>query len=277
MTGAQVRAFEDVVGASGVTPPVGALEALADVTALRKRADGRHDVPNSIRGPLLYALVAARRPRVVLEFGTGRGYGALSAAAAMVDLGIDGTVFTIDVVGPDDQFDWTLRDKSGARTTRRSRRQVWAEHVSSAWIGKVVELTGRTIDVVSRWEHDGWPSVDLAFVDGGHDLRTARFDLAAAVRLASSHAGILVDDYAVRPGFGVVEAVRELFKGRAPITLIPTEWGELRGAFMGMAWIEFGPDQLPDLRATAARVTAATSVGTSPLDQLRRLRRRRIL
>jgi len=54
---------------------------LAMITALRQAQDGTYYIRNWWRGPLLYALLSHYRPHNVLEFGTGRGYGALSMAS----------------------------------------------------------------------------------------------------------------------------------------------------------------------------------------------------
>lgn len=232
-------------------PPLDTFRPLADLTALRRAADGTYYESNYERGRLLYALVAARRPSNILEFGTGRGFGALSMARALVELGLPGRVLTVDLVPPTRRSEWAFRIDGMPRTKTWSRAAFWEAHVPLAWRERVVSLTGRSRDVVRRWTVRGLPSIELAFVDGGHDFDTAVHDLSAACRLAGDRLGILADDYVVRPGFGVVAAVQDLLGGRVPVDVIRTSWGAVGAAGDGMAWIDLdgSPADLERLRA----------------------------
>jgi methyltransferase family protein len=236
------------------TPGPDAFERIADLTALRMDPQGRPYVPNPSRGSVLYALVAARRPSVVLEFGTGRGYGALSMAWAMADHGIDGMIWTIDLVPHGQAFDWILRDERGPRVERTSRERLWGERFPRAWLARITPLTGRSREIMRKWDA-ARGGIELAFVDGGHDLATARHDILAACLLAGPRFGLLADDYIERPGYGVVAAFRELFGDPPPITLLQTAWGEMAAEGAGMAWltIDDRPDELTRLRTLGAR------------------------
>ncbi len=140
---------------------------------------------------------------------------------------------------PDRPFEWVLRDAAGPRTERWSRRDFWARHFPATLTERIVSLSGRSDRVVREWSRNGLPAVGLAFVDGGHDYRTARHDLLAAAHLGDDALGILVDDVVDRPGFGVHRAVRELFAGRVPVTMLETDWGHFRSSGeSGMAWID---------------------------------------
>ena len=63
---------------------------LGDFTSLWQNESGNFFRLNYERGPLLYALIAKFKPKNVLEFGTGGGYGTLCMAWAMSDYNIDG-------------------------------------------------------------------------------------------------------------------------------------------------------------------------------------------
>lgn len=218
-------------------PPRASFEELADLTALRLAADGSYYASNYARGWLLYALVAARRPANVLEFGTGRGYGALCMARALVEHGLPGRVFTIDLVPHDREFPWAFRDETGARTERWSRRAFWERTFAPEWLERIVPVAGTTRAVMRAAGRHGIDGVELAFVDAGHDYAAARHDLLAAFGVSGPRFALLADDCADRPGYGVARAVRELFAGRFPVVLLPTEWdrGRVSGA---MAWID---------------------------------------
>ena len=216
---------------------------VADLTALRRSVRGDIYESNYARGPLLYALVAARRPLATLEFGTGRGYGALCMSWAMADLGLEGAVSTIDVVAQGEPLDWLYRDERGVHQERTSREAFWRSRFPADWVDRIVPLRGRSVDAVARLRSGA--SFDLAFVDGGHDHATARHDLLAAGGLGSDRLGILIDDYVRRPGFGVVQAMAELVP-EAPVTIITTSWGEIDGGGAGgMAWLDLS--QLPSV------------------------------
>lgn len=224
---------------------------MADLTALRRDAQGRFYESNYARGRVLYALVAARRPSAILEFGTGRGYGALCMAWAMADHDIPGRIWTIDLVGHRTPFEWTLRDSGGPRVERWSRQALWSRCFPAEWIRRVLPLEGRSERVMARWADQGRPAVDLAFVDGGHDLETARHDLLAAIGVGSDRLGLLADDYLERPGIGVVSAFRELFGDPVPVAVVHTTWGDLDGGpEAGMAFLDLGsrPQDLARLR-----------------------------
>ena len=225
---------------------------IADLTAIRRDATGRFYESNYARGPILYGIIAARRPRAVLELGTGRGYGALSMAWAMADNAIDGRVYTVDVVPHDRPFQWALRDARGVRVELRSRADLWRSEFRPAWTDRIVPLEGRSDQVMRAWRAKGLPEIDLAFVDGGHDRATASHDLLAACALSAERSALLADDYATRTGFGVVEAFRELVGRGAPLTVIYASWGELPARpDEGMAWLaleDLAPEERSRLR-----------------------------
>lgn len=217
---------------------------LADLTALRRAPDGSYYASNYLRGRLLHAVVAARRPSALIEFGTGRGYGCLSMARALVDRGIDGRVYTIDVVPDDVPLEWAFRDGAGPRTERWSRAAFWERHIPAAWRERVTSLCGRSTSVVQIWSRLELPRVEFAFVDGGHDRATARHDILAALHLSADRLGLLIDDVADRPGFGVAAAVRELLSQAATVTMVPTDWGPAaRWPGAGMAWLALDGDR----------------------------------
>ncbi|MBI3522153.1 MAG: class I SAM-dependent methyltransferase, partial [Chloroflexi bacterium] len=170
----------ELIDSLGVSVPADQeFDRVADLTALRRDATGGVYRSNDARGPLLYALVAARRPQRVLEFGTGRGYGALCMAWAMAVHGISGTISTIDLVPQRRSFDWLYRDERGVHEEPSSRESFWRSRFPRAWLERIVPLEGRSASVVERLRRDE-TGFDLAFVDGGHDRATAGHDLLAA-------------------------------------------------------------------------------------------------
>ncbi len=190
-------------------PPFESFCCVGDLTALRQDSNGRYYRSNYQRGSLLYSLVASCRPRVVLEFGTGRGYGALCMARALVDNAIDGHIFTIDVNGYGEKQLWWLDSGDGPRTTELSLKQVWETQIDPEWVQRITCLTGTSVSVMETWEKLALPPVDFAFVDGGHRYEAVRHDFFSFLDVAAPQFQALFDDYADRPGYGVQRLIDE--------------------------------------------------------------------
>ena len=94
---------------------------------------------------------------------------------------------------------------------------------------------------MSRWRG---PRVELAFIDGGHGYNAVRHDFYSVLDVAADRFGILFDDYAPRPGFGVQRLVDEEMAPHFEAELIYTDrrWpgGEratLKDPEYGMVWV----------------------------------------
>jgi hypothetical protein len=249
---------KDKVAELGVVlPPMDEFWRLGDLTALRQDEHGRFYRANYERGILLYALVAKYKPQSVLEFGTGRGYGCLCMAWTMVDHNIPGFIYTIDMTPPDEQFEWAIDWGSGPRVERLARNQVWPKAAPRTWLERIHVLTGFSGEVMRRWHG---PPIELAFIDGGHSYDVVRHDFYSVLEVAAEHFGILFDDYAPIPGYGVQRLVDEEVAPYFEAELIYTDrrWpGGERAALQepeyGMVWIHSErPRQPLDLYAPDA-------------------------
>jgi hypothetical protein len=190
-------------------PALDTFHKMGDITALRHDADTGFYRSNYERGPLPYAIVAAHRPKVVLEFGTGRGYGSLCMARAFVDHDIDGQIYTVDSRTYTEKHPWPLDTGTGARIESLSWADVWPEHFPQEWLDRLQLQNGLSTDIMDNWRSSGLPYPDLAFIDGGHDYLTVQFDYYSTLRVANPSLRILFDDYAGKPGFGVQKLVDE--------------------------------------------------------------------
>lgn len=180
---------------------------LAGITALRQAQDGTYYVRNWWRGPLLYALVSHHRPRSVLEFGTGRGYGALSMAKASLERGFECRVWTIDHIPLTTRQLWPIDEGNGPTTKSLALDEVWEQSVSARMRERISCLTGDSYSVMREWKRLGRPNIDFFFIDGGHDYRTVKHDFIAGLRVANSEAAFLFDDYGKRKGYGVKKLI----------------------------------------------------------------------
>ena len=188
-------------------PPTEEFWELGDLTALRNGKDGRFYRSNYERGLLLYALVTKFRPKVVLEFGTGRGYGALCMARAMAENSIDGDIYTINLRRFDERLEWAIDEGDGPRVDNLSLKDVWAKHMPLDWTSRIHHMCGSSTEIMGRWKRSGLPSPDLAFIDGGHDYLTVKHDFYSMLDVAAPAHRILFDDYALRLDFGVCKLI----------------------------------------------------------------------
>jgi len=235
-----VEPFVESLGVS--IPPVERFWKLGDLTALRQDNTGRSYRANYERGILLYALIAKYRPQTVLEFGTGRGYGCLCMAWSMEDYGIPGRIFTIDMTPAHERFSWPIDwdDGTGPRVETLARNDVWRKTAPASWLGHVNVLTGFSGQVMSAHQ---LPKIDLAFIDGGHGYEAVRHDFYSVLNVAADRFGILFDDYAPMPGFGIQKLIDNEVAPHFDATLIYTDrrWfgGErtmLTDPEYGMVW-----------------------------------------
>lgn len=180
---------------------------LAKITALRQAQDGTYYVRNWWRGPLLYALVSHYRPRNVLEFGTGRGYGALSMAKASIERGFECKIWTIDHIPPTTRQRWDIDEGNGPATKSLTLDEVWEKSVSAGMGEPISRLTGDSCSVMREWKRCGRPDIDFFFIDGGHDYKTVKHDFIAALRVANSGAAFLFDDYGKRKRYGIKKLI----------------------------------------------------------------------
>lgn len=182
---------------------------LGHLTALKCSRDGVFYVGNWWRGPLLYALVAHHKPCTILEFGTGRGYGALAMAKAAVDAGLDTTVWTIDRVPPTTAQPWPIDEGDGPRLATLSVREVWERHIPEEVRARVKPLIGDSYDAMRQWSQERREGVDFFFIDGGHDYWTVKHDFLASLQVANRGAVFVFDDYGNRPCYGVKKLLIE--------------------------------------------------------------------
>jgi hypothetical protein len=188
-------------------PPVNEFWTIGGLTALRSSADGRFYRSNYERGLLLYTMVAKYQPSVTLEFGTGRGFGALCMARAMVDNDIDGKIYTINLHRFDERLEWAINEGNGSSVESLSIQEVWAKHVPVEWATRIHHICGNSVDIMAKWRSSGFPDPDLAFIDGGHDYRTVKHDYYSMLAIAVPSKRILFDCYAVKLDFGVCKLI----------------------------------------------------------------------
>jgi len=171
------------------------------VTGLRE-SKGVFTTPNFERGLVLDRLCEILRPASVLELGTGRGLGALTAASAGDAYGYKTAVTTIDSIPTTKQQRYAIEEHGVRRVDQLSVDEVWEKHVPQEVRQRVTFLTGPTTKVLPRLSASG-RRFDVVFIDAGHDLFDVIHDLAYSSVLVSDSGVILMDDFAPRESFGL--------------------------------------------------------------------------
>lgn len=194
------------------------------LTGLRFDADGSYRLANFERGLLLDRIVELRRPRRVLELGTGRGLGAFALAAASRAYGVDLEITTADVIPLSKQQDYPL-ELNGQRERRRaSCEEIWSKHLDPDLRKHITPLTGPSARTLPQLLKSG-RQFDFIFIDAGHDIPSVAHDLAYAAALLAPGGTILMDDFAPLEEFGLgtcvaVSHARHLF---SHVEVFPSE------------------------------------------------------
>jgi hypothetical protein len=193
-----------------------AKERFGDMTAIRFHARSNTYYPSNLeRGELLWCMVATTSSRFALEFGTGRGFGSLALAHALLHVskecgGAAARLDTLDRIGIDTPQIWPRRVSEGngvaADFTRtpQSLRTAW-HAIGGAETGIVRFLTGTS----RRCSPPINGPYDFVFVDAGHDFLSVWRDLTAIAFAQNDIApkAIVFDDVGGRVGAGVAKAI----------------------------------------------------------------------
>ena len=180
-------------------PPHEKFLKLGDFTSLWQDESGNFVRLNYERGPLLYALIAKFKPKNVLEFGTGGGYGTLCMAWAMNDYNIDGKIYTIDRYSQDLSFDRPINytEEFSPTVEHLSLKELWSKIASTDWLKHIEPLTGYSGEIMSKYK---FPKIDFAYIDGHHVFRAVEHDFYAFLNVSSNDFHILFDDYGISDG-----------------------------------------------------------------------------
>lgn len=127
----------------------------------------------------MYAFIRLTKPRIVAETGFNAGHSACVILRAMESYG-GGTLLSFDIGNHD------VTQKAGEIVKKRY------EHFHLV-LGDSKETLASTLAQSLSSNNDA--TLDLAIVDGGHDLQTARHDLAVFEALVKPGGFIWLDDF----------------------------------------------------------------------------------
>ena len=172
------------------------------LTGLRGEKDGTFRPANFERGLVLDRIVELRKPRTVLEIGTGRGLGAFAMAAAARAYATEIEITTADVIPLAQPQDYALEVNGQRERRRASCAEIWARYLDPELVRRITPLTGPTASTLPALLRDG-RRFDFIFIDAGHDLFSVAHDLAYSAVLLAPGGAILMDDFAPMEDFGL--------------------------------------------------------------------------
>ena len=115
-------------------------------------------------------------------------------ARALLDGGLEGRVYSVDVVGHDEAVGWHAEKHQAGEPldgATLSRREIWRR-----WFPDEAQRV-TSIGAVSTEALAGWPHgpIDLAFLDGSHTYEDVSGELAALDSLMAENGVIVLDDF----------------------------------------------------------------------------------
>jgi predicted O-methyltransferase YrrM len=170
------------------------------LTGLKEEA-GRYFPANFERGLLLREIVRRRRPKRILELGTGRGLGILCLADQVRSLDYQAELVSVDIIPPGARQNWPICVDGQDSSQSRSIEEVWSRHFAE--LKPLITLrTGATTTVLPTLLKEG-RKFDFVFIDAGHDVYSVFHDFAYSCLLLAQDGGILMDDFAPTEPFGL--------------------------------------------------------------------------
>ncbi len=173
---------------------------IGKLTGLREHG-GRYFPANFERALLLREVIRRRKPKRVLELGTGRGLGILAMADQVQTLDYPAELLSVDIIAPAAKQTWPICLNGEHSSEARSLDEIWGQHFPEVRAG-ITLCTGATTTVLPVLCKES-RKFDFIFIDAGHDVYSVFHDFAYSCLLLADDGEILMDDFAPTEPFGL--------------------------------------------------------------------------
>ena len=139
----------------------------------------------------------------ILEIGTARGYSSICMSKILHDYGINGKIFSIDILPLNKKIFWNSPSDIDGKKTISELLQKWSDLVSKY----IVFLKGYSRVVLKKFHIK---RINFAFIDGSHQFEDVKNEIIYISKRQKKNDVIFFDDYNKKDFPGVVKAVEEI-------------------------------------------------------------------
>jgi predicted O-methyltransferase YrrM len=221
---------------------------------------------NFERGLLLRQIIRDKKPRNILELGTGRGFATICMAECIKSEGMNCLLETIDCIPFKKKQVWPYFKNGNFYREEIALDYFWGKEFPN--IQDVITLHyGKTSKII-KIMLDNSKTFDFVFMDAAHDLSSVFLDLIGAMAVLSKGGSILLDDFAPMESFGTATciAVKHAAKFFESMEIIETEGSvyisdKVFGTKRSMVFLENKKDLKFEFNPSTTRVLLLRVVG----------------
>ncbi len=186
-------------------------------------SNGKYYGSNFERGLLLRQIIRSKKPKRILELGTGRGFGTICMADCIVSEGLNCSIETIDCISASTRQSWPHAKKAEFFREDIAVDEFWSKEFNN--LKSCIKMhCGKTSDVIIQLLKES-KEFDFIFMDAAHDLASVFLDLSGGIALLATGGCMLLDDFAPMESFGTATciAVKHVKKYFSNVEIIDTE------------------------------------------------------
>ena len=124
----------------------------------------------------------------IVETGTARGFSAICMCKSLIDLDVNGRIFSYDILPHTEKRYWNIIDDHSGKKTRRELLQKWHNIINN----KIIFVTGLShINLLNM----NFGRIHFAFIDGSHHSHDIKYEFSSISSQQISGDIIIFDDY----------------------------------------------------------------------------------
>ena len=138
----------------------------------------------------------------IIETGTARGFSSICMSKALLDAGIDGNIYTIDILPHKTKMYWNVIDDFEGKKTRKELISFWNKENK-----KINFLTGKSLKILKNLSVD---RINFAFLDSSHEFQIVNEEFEIIQNKQQKGDFLVFDDYSPNKYNGVVKVVNRV-------------------------------------------------------------------